>query len=228
MPDKEAIRWGVIRADFRNFFTRLPTMLRRNPTAIALIIANLYPVVDLLVKGEPVGSLLVVYWIQMMIIGFFSVLKLAVIGRWMALLYIPMFLLMYLSLVNFFGILVGSLLDDQMRGSAWHASFSLWNYWSSALVFFVNHCLSFWLNFIRGREFETTSWETQMGKPLLRTMPMWMAAIVGGFIGGFLNSTAWALLFVLPVKLTLDVLGHFVEHGMLSLEGDRAQPLWRS
>lgn len=58
-------------------------------------------------------------------------------------------------------------------------------------------------------------------------MPMWLAALVGGVIGGLLNSAAWALLLVLPVKLTLDVLGHFVEHGKLTLEEDPKKPLWR-
>jgi hypothetical protein len=48
MPDssrrKDGVRWGVIRADLENFFTRLPTMLRSDPTAVMLIVANLYPV----------------------------------------------------------------------------------------------------------------------------------------------------------------------------------------
>jgi len=202
-------------------------MLRNDPTAIMLIVANIYPVIELLVKKEPVGSLLVVYWIQLMIIGFWNAVKLAVIARWKALLFIPIFLLMYLSIVNFFGILVGSLIDDQMQGTVWHESFSLWNYGVTSAVFFVNHGLSFWLNFIKGREYETISWENQLGKPILRATPMWIAALVGGIIGGFLNSAAWALFLVLPVKLTLDVLGHFVEHGMLHLDEDPRKPLWR-
>ena len=57
-----------------------------------------------------------------------------------------------------------------------------------------------------------------MGKPILRAMPMWIAAVVGGSAGGFLNTAAVAVVFVLPVKLVLDLLGHFVEHGMLQLE----------
>ena len=40
----DGVRWGVLRADAKNFFTRLPTMLRNDPTAMMLIVANLYPV----------------------------------------------------------------------------------------------------------------------------------------------------------------------------------------
>jgi hypothetical protein len=97
-------------------------------------------------KGEPVGSLLVIYWIQMMIIGLWACVKLAVVGRWRALLYVPIFLLMYLSIVNFFGIVAGAMLDDQMRGTEWHQDFSLWTYWVPALLFFATHGLSFWEN----------------------------------------------------------------------------------
>ena len=42
---------------------------------------------------------------------------------------------------------------------------------------------------------------------------MWLAVVVGAIIAGSFNSAAVAVLFVLPVKLALDLLGHFVEHG---------------
>ena len=83
------------------------------------------------------------------------------------------------------------------------------------------------MNFVKGRESETIDWDTQLGKPFLRAMPMWIAALAGGILGGFLNSAAWALLLVLPVKLSLDVFGHLVEHGMLSFDEDPRKPLWR-
>jgi hypothetical protein len=47
-------------------------------------------------------------------------------------------------------------------------------------------------------------------------MPMWLAALVGGIIGGFFNTAAVAVVFVLPVKLALDLLGHFIEHGVFA------------
>lgn len=227
-PRNDGVRWAVLRADAKSFFGRLPKMIRNDPTAVMLIVANLYPVITLLARHEPVGSLLVVYWIQLMIIGFWNAVKLAVITRWKALVIVPMFVVMYVSIINIFGIIAGGLLDDQMQGTEWHESFSLTNYRVAAAVFFVNHGLSFWLNFIKGREFEATTWDTQLGKPFLRAMPMWLAVLVGGIIGGFLNSAAWALVLVLPVKLTLDVLGHFVDHGMLQLNEDPGEPLWRA
>ncbi len=203
-------------SDTRTFFRRLPGLFRDDLTAIALVIANIVAVINLLMRGEPAASILVAYWLQMMIIGFWNIARLIVIARWAALLYVPIFILMYLSIVNFFGLIAGMLLDDETRGTDWHRDFSLRNYAVPAAVFFASHGYSFYVNFIGGREFENTKWDTQMGKPILRAMPMWLAALAGGIIGGFLNATAVVVLFVLPVKLALDVFGHFAEHGMLS------------
>lgn len=219
-PRNKGVRWDVIRSDIRTCFRRLLGLFRNDYPAVMLVIANLLPVIDMLWEGDPVGSILVIYWMQMMIIGFWTCVKLAVIGRWRAVLYIPMFLAMYLSIVNIFGIMAGGMLDDQMRGTEWHQNFSLWNYWVPAVLFFTTHGLSFWENFIGGHEYEKISWEAQIGKPFVRAMPMWVAATAGAFIGGFFNTAAIAALFVLPVKLALDLLGHFAEHGRLAFDDE--------
>jgi hypothetical protein len=105
-----------------------------------------------------------------------------------------------------------------MQGTAWHDGFSLWNYWMTAAVFFANHGFSFYFNFIRSREYETTSWEDQLRKPMLRAMPMWLASIIGGFAAGLLGWPALIVVVVMPVKLVLDLIGHLVEHGKLTFE----------
>ncbi len=215
----------MIRADLKNFATRLPGLFRGDYTAVMLVFANVYPVIDMLFRGDPIGSILVIYWMQMMIIGFWTIPKLVAIARWAALAYVPMFLMMYLSIVNIFGIMVGALLDDQMQGTVWHQNFSPWNYLVPAGLFFLTHGMSFYFNFIGGEEYKTVSWETQLGKPFLRAMPMWIAALVGAIIGGFFNTAAIAVIFVLPVKLALDVLGHFADHGKLRLDEDPSVPI---
>lgn len=208
------IRWDVVGGDIR----RLLRVIRGDPTAILLIAANVYPVIELAIRGEPIASIMVVYWMQMLVIGFWYSMRLAVIARWKAVFLVPMFLLMYLSIVNIFGIMVGGMLDDSLRGTEWHDSFSLWNYAMPAAVFFLTHGVSFFVNFIRGREFEDASWEDQMGRPLLRAVPMWLATMAGAFVGALVGTWAVVVFFTLPVKLALDVLGHLISHGRLSFD----------
>ena len=131
---------------------------------------------------------------------------------------------MYLSIVNIVGIMVGAMLDDSLRGTAWHDDFSLCNYATPAAVFLITHGISFYLNFIRGREIETTTWEEQMGTPILRAMPMWLATLAGAFVGALLGPWAVAVLCVLPVKISLDVLGHLYSHGKLDFEDHPPEP----
>ena len=93
------------------------------------------------------------------------------------------------------------------------------------LLFFATHGLSFFEYFIGGREFENIKPEAQMGKPILRAMPMWLALVVGAIVGDSFHSAAVAVLFVLPVKLAFDVLGHFHEHGMLAFDEVESEPV---
>ncbi len=44
-------------------------------------------------------------------------------------------------------------------------------------------------------------------------------------VGSSFNSAAVAVLFVLPVKLAFDVLGHFHEHGMLAFGEVESDPV---
>ena len=85
-PEKDGVRWDVIRSDIRTFSRRLPGLFRNDYSAVMLVVANIVPVIDMLIKGDPVGSILVIYWMQMMIIGFWTCVKLVVIARWRALL----------------------------------------------------------------------------------------------------------------------------------------------
>jgi len=186
--------------------------MRNDPTAWMLLAANIAPVVVILKRGEPVAAMLVVYWLQLMIIGFWTIPKIILVARAASLFWVPAFVLGYLALVNMFGFVAGGLLDDQMRGSVWVQEFKLTNYVLEGAGFFLSHGLSFAVNFIRNREYEGSKPEEQLVQPFTRALPMWCAALIGGFIGGFFTSATIAFVLVFPVKLALDLLGHFFEH----------------
>lgn len=217
--------WRGLFAGLRSLGGHLLHLLRNDYTAVLLIIANIVPVIDLVRTGEPVGTILIIYWMQLIIIGFWNIIKLIVVTRLAALVFVPMFVIAYVSIIIFFGFIAGGLLDDQMRGTAWQKDFSLWDYWVPGAVFFAVHGTSFALNFIGRREYENTTWKKQINQPFFRAMPMWLAAVVGAIFGSFFNSAAFAVAFVLPVKTLLDLVGHFAEHGMLNVPVDPKKPI---
>jgi hypothetical protein len=216
-------RWRRVGSGIRIVTLRLLQLLRNDVTAVLLVVANLVPVIDLVRTGEPVGSILIIYWMQLVIIGFWNVIKLIVVTRLRALVFVPMFVITYMAIINIFGFIAGGLLDDQMRGSAWQKDFSLSNYWVPAAIFFAVHGVSFVVNFVGRRESEGVTWETQISQPFARALPMWLAATVGAVFGSFLTSATVAAVFVIPVKIALDLFGHFVEHGIIPKSGDAGE-----
>jgi hypothetical protein len=185
----------------------------RDPTAALLVVANLVPAVDLVRHGEPLGVLLVIYWMQLVTIGFWNIPKLIIIARWMALVYVPVFIIMYLQMLAFFAFIAFGLLEDQLRGTAWMDEFSVWDYWLPTALFFTAHGASFFMNYLGHREWEEQSVEDHVLGVLRRIFPMSLAAFVGGFLGSIFTNAAIAALFVLPVKVLLDVAAHRAERG---------------
>ena len=61
-------------------------------STLTLIIANLAPIAGAVFLGWNLGDVMVLYWAESAVIGFFNVCKIAVIGRWYALLAGPFFI----------------------------------------------------------------------------------------------------------------------------------------
>lgn len=86
------------------------------------------------------------------------------------------------------------------------------------LLFLASHSISFYLNFIKGREYEKATVSGVMVPSLLRIIPSQFAVVLGGFFvamsAGFgLVLTAMILIFA---KTGVDVFVHLLEHRMLS------------
>ena len=62
-----------------------------SPSTLALIIANLVPIAGMIFLGWNLSDVMVLYWAESAVSGFFNLCKIAVIGHWMALLAGPFF-----------------------------------------------------------------------------------------------------------------------------------------
>jgi hypothetical protein len=63
-----------------------------SPSTLLLIIANLIPIAGMVYLGWNLSDVMVLYWAESAVIGFFNLCKIAVIGHWIALLAGPFFL----------------------------------------------------------------------------------------------------------------------------------------
>lgn len=76
----------------------------RTPSVLALIAANLIPLAGVLYWGWDLYGLMLLYWMETGIIGFFAILQIALTSRWGALFMVPFFT------VHFGGFMAGHLL----------------------------------------------------------------------------------------------------------------------
>ena len=94
----------------------------RAPTVIALVAANLIPLYGVVHWGWDLFVLMTAYWMETGIIGFFTAVRMAIVGRWVAVVMVPFFC------IHFGGFMAGhffflwALFADEARAASHRAS----------------------------------------------------------------------------------------------------------
>lgn len=187
-----------------------------SPSSIALIVANCIPLGGVVFLGWDIGEIMLLFWAESGVIGFYNLLKLVRVAGWGAALYGPFFLGHYggfmvghlLFIYGFFGENLGEVVDvsvDQLLADLWILSPAL-------AAFFISHGISFMTNFIGRREYIGKDATAQMGEPYKRIIVMHLTIIFGGFLSMMFSSALPALLLLIFLKVSTDLRGHLREH----------------
>jgi hypothetical protein len=199
--------------------------LRKYPSLIVLVIANLVPLFGVFAWGWSVAELLFMYWTESAIIGFFNVLKMALargpmtgsmsveiplagasthdtampIGALMfKLVTIPFFIVHYgIFMSVHLAFLIAFFFESFSPGLAFAVILG-----SASL--FVSHGVSFVLNYLGKKEYLKASAGSLMAAPYPRIVLMQFVIILGALIG------APMLIFV-PGKILIDAYAHLKE-----------------
>ncbi len=183
-------------------------------STLALIVANLVPVSGAIFLGWNLGDVMVLYWAESAVIGFFNLCKIVVIARWMALLAGPFFVghfggfmsIHFLFVYSFFvkGIHGDTGTEDQLREVA-----QLFiNLWPALAGLFISHAYSFYRNFLGRKEYRGRTMKKQMSEPYSRIIFMHLVLIFGGGLTMFLGQLTPVLLIVIALKIYFDVKAH--------------------
>lgn len=195
--------------------TNLAPLTWSSPTALALIIANLVPVAGMVYLGWNLGDVMVLYWAESAVIGFFNVVKLAVIGRWMALFTGIFFIahfgaFMAVHFMFIWGIFVKGL-EDTSGGDLTEVAGHFIALWPALAALFVSHAISFFRNFIGRGEYRNRTVGDQMKEPYSRIVLMHIALILGGGLAMILGGPTLVLLLLIAGKIWLDVRAHVAQ-----------------
>ncbi len=187
-------------------------------SSLALIAANLVPLAGAAFLGWKLSDVMVLYWAESAIIGFFNVCKIAVIGRWFALAAGPFFLghfggFMAVHFLFIYTIFVkGPDNMDDAGGDLAEVAKLFLVLWPALLALAISHTYSFVNNFLGRGEYRGRTIKTQMSEPYARIVFMHLVLIFGGGLSMVLGQTELVLILVIAAKIFVDLKAHIREH----------------
>lgn len=213
---------------------------RPSLSIVALTVANLVPLFGVIFLGWEAAAIVLLYWIENLIIGFFNILRMIMVKvessarQIQKLFLIPFFCVHFggfcavhgFFLLTFFKI--GSPEEALAPPGAWMGPLiflqllcsvvmQLWNSrppgleWP-ALGLFVSHGISFVRNFINGQEYLSLKVNEIMMRPYKRIILMHVAIIAGGVFIMKLGSPVGLLCVLIFLKIGMDIWLHAKSH----------------
>ena len=187
-------------------------------TVLALVAANLVPLAGALFLGWDLAAIMLLYWAESAIIGFFNLCKMLVIGGWGAA-FIGVFFI-----VHFGGFMAGhfifiSALFIENTSEAQSGSVDARGViemfrplWPALLVLCLSHGYSFVANFLGRGEYKNKKLNKQMSEPYGRIILMHLVIIFGGALSMSVGEATPALVMLIVAKIAVDVRAHLREH----------------
>jgi hypothetical protein len=199
---------------------------------VALIVANILPLVGVLFLGWSVWTILIVYWLENGIVGLFNILKIrraegtggtasnwTVNGR-------PGSSLAGASLVSFFiihygmfwlvhGVFVLTLplfMGEPSEAAAIDPGADPVAIVIAVIGLFISHGVSYRLNFIGGEEYKRISPASQMFAPYGRLVVLHITIIFGALAISMTGAPAAAIVILVGLKTAMDLAFHLAEH----------------
>lgn len=209
----------------------------RRPSVVALVAANLVPLGGVLFLGWEVFPLVLLFWSENLIVGFFNVLKMALASgeeslAWpLKAILIPFFCFHYGMFCLVHGVFVMALFGGSGGGppgafrgvsSIWTAA-GQWGLGWAMLALLASHGFSFGVNYVGNGEYRRAKAGDLMAAPYGRIAVLHVAIIAGGFLVMVLRTPVLGLLLLVGGKILLDVRAHVRERQRFARLPDRGE-----
>ena len=230
------------------FIARFQRIQWLQPSVIALLIANLAPLVAVFVFHWDVFSILFLFWLENVIVGVVNIFKMLLAGTgakdlppygsavfWVIKLFlIPFFCVHYGLFTYVHGLFIVGIFDPAAH-HAFGLSFPLifqvihdhhleWPF--AGLV--VSHLISFGYDYLWSGEFRHTNPLELMTQPYRRVLVMHVGVILGALLIVALHQPEIGLVLLVALKTTFDLWSHQQEREKFSSSKNFALPFTRS
>jgi hypothetical protein len=191
---------------------------RWSPSTLALLGANLIPLAGVLLLRWNLGQVMVLFWAENAVVGFYNLIKLVLVARWSALVYGPFFTAHYGGFMagHFVFIYYLFVRGVQRTGPEGPAGTALAEVfvplWPALAALLVSHGVSFVTNFLGRREYVDRDVRDLMSEPYKRVIILHVTIIIGGGLILILGSPLPALLLLVVLKTVVDAQAHRTEH----------------
>lgn len=213
------------------WFAALNPRFLADPSTLFLIAANLVPLYGVLFWGWNLYGLMVLYWMETSIIGFFAIVRMAMTAGFAAIILVPFFI------VHFGGFMAGHIFfitalfggGDRVGGPE-HFLAIVWSaivehgLWIAFVALLVSHSISFTLNVWRPHRAEGRAQALQgarsperpqakdaraiMLAPYGRIVLMHVTIIFGAFLIQVFRTKLAAFVLLIALKIVFDVASH--------------------
>lgn len=196
------------------------------PAALALVLANLVPLIGVFWLGWDAFSLLLLFWLENLIIGFFNILRMLVArggGDHQAakkIFMIPFFTVHYGGFTFAHGVMLFSIFADArntglpdipgLAGMTAALVGELHLGWP-LLALCTSHGISFVTNSLLGGEYKSYRVDKLLMRPYGRVIIMHIAVLLGAFLAQATGNSRWALVILVGLKIAVDLRGHLAE-----------------
>ena len=189
-----------------------------NKTPILFLVAsNLVPVAGVLFWKWNVGSILLIYWSENIVIGIYNAIKMLisplgkeesqyVTDKVMKSFLIGFFTVHYGGFCATHGVFVYLLYKIS------YGSMGFWPFILTMSSMFISHGVSFFKNFIERKEYTRLTTQELMFQPYKRIVLMHVVILIGGSATFILGEPIFSLVVLIILKLGLDIKMHSKEH----------------
>jgi len=174
---------------------------------VAIVAANLFPVLGALLWDWTLFDVLALYWAESGVIGLFNVLKMVRIDTKLGLglgLFFAAHFGVFMAVHGVFLVVLFS--PGGLAGGGEGDLADVFRVIGPALLpLAACHGYSFVAGFLRGREYEGRTVEKQMMEPYKRIVLMHLVILLGGLPVALLGAGGWALVLLVTAKSAIEI-----------------------
>ncbi len=188
------------------------------PSVLILILVNSIPILGVLFFSWDIFSILFLYWLETIVIGFFNILKILAINKTKGI-FLVIFFIIHYGLFNWVHLLflVSIFTIKSSLSGPWFLNLDkILEYLNIVILalipLFLSHGFSLFYNFFKNKEYLKTNIVKQMKAPYKRIVSMQLVIILSSLPVFLFKQNIIAIVLLVLLKIFFDISGHIAEH----------------